>query len=704
MRSHPTPLLVLLAVLLLSTMCPAFAGPLHLTTEETRWLAAHPVLRMGVGVAFPPFQYVERQDATPVFKGMASDYAALIERRLGVRLEPVFGIPFGKALEMGRTGEIDLFPCITRTPEREEFLTFTGPYLSYPLVVVGRQDAPVIGGIRDLGGRRVAVVQALANYSKFINDLPDAAPEFVFVDTVADKLQAVALGRADYCVGNLAVVSHLIEALGLTNLRVVAPTPWENNDLAMAVPKDRAILAGILEKTLQAVPREERDAIGRRWITLESERLVDLRLVLVWGLGGGVVLAGVILLVLFWNRTLRAEVRRRIRTEEELRASRKHYHELFESMFSGFAVHEILCDEAGTPTDYRFLEVNPAFERLTGLTAEQVLGRTVNEVLPETEPFWIERYGKVALTGEPARFEEYSAVLDRHYEIAAYSPGPGRFATIFTDVTERVRAREMLVQSEKMLSLGGLAAGMAHEINNPLGGILQSAQNIQRRLDPGFGPNRGLARECGLDLAALDEYMHRRGVRRMLDGITSSGKRAARIVASMLSFSRDEGTSRKHCRLADIVDDALDLAGNDYNLRAKHDFRSVRIERDYDPEMPAVPCSRTQIEQVVLNILRNAAQALSGAEPKPQEPTIRISIAAEASFAVLRIADNGPGLDEAAKKRIFEPFYTTQPPGEGTGLGLSLSYYIITQNHGGSFTLDSAPGQGAAFTIRLPLD
>lgn len=117
------------------------------------------------------------------------------------------------------------------------------------------------------------------------------------------------------------------------------------------------------------------------------------------------------------------------------------YQLLFEQMMNGFALHEIILNESGAPCDYRFLDVNPAFEALTGLKRAQIIGRTVREVLPDIEPQWIETYGHVALTGQPAHFESYSAALDKYFEVQAYSPQPGQFVTIFADITERKQAR-----------------------------------------------------------------------------------------------------------------------------------------------------------------------------------------------------------------------------------------------------------------------
>jgi len=132
------------------------------------------------------------------------------------------------------------------------------------------------------------------------------------------------------------------------------------------------------------------------------------------------------------------------RAEQLLRNSEQKYRLLFENMTSGFALHDIICDDNGTPVDYRFLEMNPAFERLTGADAKQLIGKTIRDVLPDTEQYWIDHYGKVALTGEPAAFDNYSKEFDKYYDTWAFSPEKNKFAVIFNDITERKKAEQAL--------------------------------------------------------------------------------------------------------------------------------------------------------------------------------------------------------------------------------------------------------------------
>jgi PAS domain S-box-containing protein len=158
-------------------------------------------------------------------------------------------------------------------------------------------------------------------------------------------------------------------------------------------------------------------------------------------------------------------------SELALRRSEERFRLLFAHMQEGLALHEIVCDDAGTPVDYRFLEVNPAFERLTGLSAPHIVGKTVLEVLPHTEPHWIEAYGRVALTGEPAHFEEYSRELDRYYQVTAYCPKRGQFAVVFEEVTERRRAeveREITVDLLRLLNASNDLPRLAQDVTRLL--------------------------------------------------------------------------------------------------------------------------------------------------------------------------------------------------------------------------------------------
>jgi signal transduction histidine kinase len=272
------------------------------------------------------------------------------------------------------------------------------------------------------------------------------------------------------------------------------------------------------------------------------------------------------------------------------------------------------------------------------------------------------------------------------------------------DVTERVRMEEVMVQSEKMLTVGGLAAGMAHEINNPLAGMLQTAGVMADRLTANIGipANQRAAEEAGATMEAISRYMDARGIHRMLDTIITSGRRVADIIDNMLSFARksDEGVVPNHIEA--LLDKTLKLAETDYGLKKDHDFKRIKVIRKYADNIPLVPCQSSKIQQVFLNIFRNGAQAMQAAETEHPQFLVRTYLSPDGDSACVEIADNGPGMDEATRKKVFEPFFTTKTIGMGTGLGLSVSYFIITENHGGKMDAHVVDGGGTRFIIQIP--
>ncbi|GFK94921.1 Sensor kinase CckA [Fundidesulfovibrio magnetotacticus] len=268
------------------------------------------------------------------------------------------------------------------------------------------------------------------------------------------------------------------------------------------------------------------------------------------------------------------------------------------------------------------------------------------------------------------------------------------------DATESHRMLEVLAQSEKMMSVGGLAAGMAHEINNPLGGIMQSAQVVITRIRPDLPVNRKAAEAAGCSMDGVQEYLARRDIPELLENLRASAKRVATVVSNMLEFSKRSSSAWLPEELNELVERAVLLCLQDYSLADGYGFKRITLLREFDPADPSAPCSSQQIQHVIFNILRNAAQAM--AESRTTDPTIILRTWVDAENGYIEIEDNGPGMDDAARRKVFEPFYTTRETGSGTGLGLSVSYFIVRENHGGEITLDSEPGRGSRFTIRLP--
>jgi len=294
--------------------------------------------------------------------------------------------------------------------------------------------------------------------------------------------------------------------------------------------------------------------------------------------------------------------------------------------------------------------------------------------------------------------------VSRYYDLILYplSNETGA-ALILENVSLKVRYEEMVIQSEKMLSVGGLAAGIAHEINNPLSAILQGAQNTTRRLGTQVEKNHEVAAQLGIDLDKLQLYLSERKINDFLSHITESAARAADIVETMLRFSRKSESRKSSTDLNDLINSTLRLITKDYSLRHSPTFDRIVLVPDLDPEAGLVPVEMTEIQQVLINLIKNAVQAFGGQIESSATPTITIRTSREQRNIILEVIDNGPGMSEETRRRILEPFYTTKEVGQGTGLGLAVSYFIVTNNHQGTFEVFSELGKGTRIQVELPL-
>ncbi len=327
-----------------------------------------------------------------------------------------------------------------------------------------------------------------------------------------------------------------------------------------------------------------------------------------------------------------------------------------------------------TDRDGYLIDVNPAFERIYGYSKEEVIGRKPNVVASgKTDPSIYTRMWKELLDPNGGSWSGELINRDRRgvdhpvlLTITAIRGPDGtitHFLGVAVDQTERRAWEQGAMHSERLASLGQLAAGVAHEINTPLANIMLIGESVRRRTTEPWTQDR-------------------------IDSLLQQTESAAKIVRGLLDFARRPEARVGEVDLEPLVNQVIAF------LRAKQAV-DVEIEVVMPPEPVVVRGDREQIHQVVTNLLNNAYDAVD------RHGKIVVEIRADPEWAHIRVQDNGPGMPADVQAHLFEPFYTTKPEGKGTGLGLAICHGIV-ESHGGTIEVESEPGKGTIFDVALP--
>jgi PAS domain S-box-containing protein len=412
---------------------------------------------------------------------------------------------------------------------------------------------------------------------------------------------------------------------------------------------------------------------------------------------------------MFWDVTERK------RSEEAVAASERRYRQLAEATLDAIVV----ADEEGGITLF-----NPAAERIFGYRAAEVVGRPLTQLIPSEAQG--ERAGAAA--GRHL-WSELACIVGRTVELhgrrrdgtlfplelalsvidVAGQGRPGvQFLGAIRDLTERNRIRQVLVQNEKLASIGLLSAGVAHEINNPLAfvgnnlAVLErDSKGLMELLEVYRGGSARLAEADPATAARAAEVAEeidydyiRDNLPRLLSRTRDGVDRVTRIVHSLRGLARTDTPQKQETRVPDLVETSLEI------IRGRMRRRHVELELEYDPAS-SVRCVSTQISQVLLNLLVNALQAIE-ATPGSNRGRIGVRTRRRGEEMLIEVSDNGCGISPENRSKLFDPFFTTKDVGEGTGLGLSICHNIVTA-HGGRIEVESEPGKGSVFQIFLPL-
>ena len=360
--------------------------------------------------------------------------------------------------------------------------------------------------------------------------------------------------------------------------------------------------------------------------------------------------------------------------EQELKRSEEKYRTLFNSDPNPIFVLNL-----------ETLEIKDANERALkfyGFERDEILGKSFLEL---AEPQEWDRLRKVPWEREGAVYkvrqhsrEAESIMVNMRYS-SLKDIGQDTVIVTTSDVTERVKSEEQLIQASKMATLGEMSAGVAHELNQPLSVIKTSASFLTKKIDRKEPVSPDILRE-------------------LADEMDSQVDRASLIINHLRQFGRKTDIRKANVQLNDCISGTFTVLGRQLELHG------IRVELDLDKELPAIKGDRNRLEQVFLNLIMNARDAMDEKEElagKDVEKVLSISSKTAGDQVVVKVSDSGLGMSEGVKEKIFEPFFTTKPVGKGTGLGLSISFGIV-RDYDGIIEVQSVDGQGTTFTISFP--
>lgn len=288
------------------------AQKIEFTEQEKEWIKNHPVIEHGYEPHWPPYEIYENKE----YQGIIGDFVKILEREIGIKIKPIENITWEETVVGLKNGSIDFTVCAGITDERKKYLNFTKPYISSPLIIVTRKDGGFVSGLNDLQGKTIALPVNYYTGEMISKDYPQI--KINYKKSIEEAIKSVSLGETEAFVGNLVVASYYIENMGYSNLKIAAPTDYENTQIGLAARKDWPELISISQKVFDNISRKEKNEIFEKWISVRYEYGINPKKLKYYVIYALIIVVAIFLIIFIWAKSLKAEIEKRKEIEQKL--------------------------------------------------------------------------------------------------------------------------------------------------------------------------------------------------------------------------------------------------------------------------------------------------------------------------------------------------------------------------------------------------